>query len=732
MRFHMIVGSLEGWWYGKEDGRENGPTLEIDQWNEAFLAAGLNGVEASFPDAPIDVDTGVSVIVSGVSSSTGDVAKEAPKEVLVVISGDADEDVTEGADALEQQLAKLGSTAVKMSLADTMTLEDADLKTRSCLCLVDASTNGGSLPQINERDWDALKRLILLSGDMTYVTRGATEHSSNPSANLMTGMARSIRSENFGLSLTTVDVEGETPLSDTENITAILKVFSSAAFNRINGENDRPDWEYAIRQGRPMVQRVLLENDINDMASTWHTAPKPELLPFKQPGRPLKLGMGMPGRLDSLRFEDHQEGNRANELSTDEVEISVKAMGLNFKDVMVAMGQLTQPALGVECSGIISRVGSGVSRFRLGDRVMTWKLGTFNNLTRAPAAIVQPVPPGMDLVEAASIPVIYSTAYHCLENIAKLQKGETILIHGAAGGVGQAAVILAQFIGATIFVTVSSDVKKKLLMDKYGIPEAHIFNSRDAVQFSQAALRQTNGRGVDVVLNSLAGEALRSSWRLISRFGRFIELGQRDIVGNMGLDMEPFLRNVSFHSVNMLDLLDWDINTAADVFAHVVDMLNNKIARTVTPINVFPLSRMEEAFRIMQSGKHMGKVILEAQDDHLVPILPASSPPVRLIQDATYVIAGGGGGLGRYIATWMVKNGARNILLLSRSGDSKPTVKSLVASLEELGARVGAWACDIGDESAVLKAMQRCEQESWPVVRGIIQGAMNLQDAVSI
>ncbi|OAQ57609.1 polyketide synthase [Pochonia chlamydosporia 170] len=719
LRFHMIVGSLEGWWYGDNDGRKYGPTLEVSQWNKALLDAGYSGVEVDFPDVPFP-DTGVSVIVSG-ASITEEIPM--PKETLIVLPPNADPDITASADKLSKELVKSGSTVHVMPLADTMALEE--LKNKSCLCLVDASSNQGFLPDINQENWDSLKRLILSTKDITYVTRGGTQDSNNPSANLMTGMARSIRSENMGLNLTTLDVEHGALLSKDESVAAIITVFSVGSNS---GDSETPDWEYAIRNGNPMVQRVLLENDINDVALTLHTAPKPELTSFQQPGRPLKLGVGTPGRLDTLRFEDDDDS--AKPLAADEVEISVKAMGLNFKDVMVAMGQLAQPALGVECSGIISCVGSNVTHLSPGDAVMTWKLGTFKTLARAPAAMVQLVPQGMDLTTAASIPVVYSTAHHCIANVAKLRKGESILIHGAAGGVGQGAIILAQHIGATVFATVSTEAKKQLLLETYGIPEAHVFNSRDCVQFSQAVLRLTDGRGVDVVLNSLAGESLRASWRVIARFGRFVELGQRDIVGNTGLDMEPFLRNVSFHSVNMLDLLHWDIDTAARGFAEVVELLNNKIAKVVTPINVIPLSRLEDAFRMMQTGKHMGKIVLEAHNDDIVPMLPASAPPVRFREDATYILPGGGGGLGRYIATWMVKRGARNVLLLSRSGAAKASVVDLVTNLTKLGARAEAWACDIGDDKALLEAFDRCQRESWPAIRGVIQGAMNLQDAI--
>lgn len=608
------------------------------------------------------------------------------------------------------------------------------LESKSCLCLVDAEKNKGYLPEISESNWDLLKRVILTCRDTTYVTRGGTVNSENPSANLMTGMARSIRSENYSLALTTLDLEYDMSLDDEENvITPMLRVFKMGGAEE--NDDDKLDREYAIRNGKPMVQRVLLEKSINNLASTWYQTPKPKPgtlpVPSQEDVPRLALGVGTPGRLDTLRFEKDKEWTSS--LGPNEVEITVKAGGLNFKDVMVAMGQLAQPALGVECSGIVRRVGISVTNVKVGEPVMTWKLDTFSNLVRAPAAMVQPLSGlNLDFATAASLPVIYSTAHYSLSTIARLQPGETLLIHGAAGGVGQAAIMLAQHIGATIFATVSTEAKKALLVEKYGIPESHVLNSRDSKAFSQAVLRLTDGRGVDVVLNSLAGEALRAGWRAIARFGRFIELGQRDIVGNTGLDMAPFLRNVSFHAVNMLDLLDYNEGAAARALAEVVDLLRKGAVKPVTPITALPFSKAEEAFRLMQTGKHTGKIVLEVIEGDVVPIVPTAVQPVSLSPDATYVIAGGGGGLGRSLTEWMVKSGARHVLLLSRSGSKKTTTKDLIRRLAKGGVHVDAWECDVGSEKSLVECLDRARVEMWPAIKGVVQGAMVLNDAVSL
>ncbi|OBR04783.1 Beta-ketoacyl synthase domain-containing protein [Colletotrichum higginsianum IMI 349063] len=722
MRFHMIVGSLEGWWYGEEDGRHFGPTLTVDEWDKEMLSSGFTGVDIDFSNFQDERDLSLSVMVTTANQPP---AVPVPCEALVVLPNHADSDVSAFAEKLSERLANNGCSVLLRRLHETTDLE---LQNRSSLLLLDAPADKPFLPAVSAEDWDALRRIVLSSRDAVYVTRGGTVNSENPSANLMSGMARSIRSENPGLGLTTLDVDHDAPMNADGMIEAVYKTFCKACDSK---DAERPDWEVAVRDGMPMVQRIVLDKGMNDLITDLNAPPAPREMPFRQEGRPLTMAVGTPGRLDTLHFRDDPRAAAAaaEPLADNGVEIRVRAVGLNFKDVMVAMGQLEQPALGVDCSGIVDRVGKGVSRVRPGDAVMTWKLGTMGNLVQAEEAMVQLVPDGMDLVTAASLPVIYSTAHHAISNVARLREGESLLIHGAAGGVGQASIILAQHVGAKVFATVSSEEKKQLLMTTYGIPAEHIFNSRDT-QFAQGVMRLTGSRGVDVVLNSLAGEALRLSWRCIGRFGRFVELGQKDIVGNTGLDMEPFLRNVSFHSVNMLDLLDHDAVAASRVFGEVMDLLRSGVARPVAPVESFPLSRAEEAFRRMQMGKHVGKIVLEARDDDVVLATPPRVAPMAFRPDATYVIAGGSGGLGRCIAEWMARSGARNILMLSRSGDRKRTVRELLGRLEKQGVRAAAMECDVGDEAQLLACLDRCRAESWPRVRGVVQGAMVLNDAI--
>ncbi|CBF75165.1 uncharacterized protein ANIA_03887 [Aspergillus nidulans FGSC A4] len=295
----------------------------------------------------------------------------------------------------------------------------------------------------------------------------------------------------------------------------------------------------------------------------------------------------------------------------------------------------------------------------------------------------------MSFTEAAALPVVFSTVYYALTHIANIQLGETKLIHSATGGTGQAAIQIAKLRNAEIFVTVGSEEKKKLLMELYQIPPERIFDSRNA-SFAKAIRRVTGGRGVDVVLNSLSGDLLVSSWECIAPFGRFLELGKKDILSNHDLPMRQFERNASFHAI--------DLNEARKYRPELLQRLQREIgslmaSHTVTPprpIHVYPISEVEQAFRYLQHGKNTRKTVIEIRGDD----------PVKrswcFDTNATYIIAGGLGGIGRATARGLVSRGAKNLVLLSRSRSNAET-QQVIDSLIRDGTRVEVHPCDISD-----------------------------------
>lgn len=337
----------------------------------------------------------------------------------------------------------------------------------------------------------------------------------------------------------------------------------------------------------------------------------------------------------------------------------------------------------------------------------------------------------MSFEEAASIPIVFVTAYFCLIEVAHIKAGETILVHAAAGGTGQAIIQLAKHLGAEVFATVSSREKRKLLMDEYGIPEDHVFSSRD-LSFAAGIMRMTNGKGVNVVVNSLAGEALRASFNCLAYFGRFVEIGKRDILANGKIDMFPFSRCATFTAVDLVALAERERETTSRMIKTVMDLHAEGKLSVCKPLNLHPLSEMEDAFRMLQQGKHMGKIVLTLSPQDKVKVTPKQPAPTSLRADATYLLPGGLGGLGRSIAKWMARpeQGAKNLIFLSRSGGEAETTHELLAELTAMGVtRAKAFKCDVGDEAQLVAVLKEAEDQGFPKIAGVIQGAMQLRDS---
>lgn len=353
--------------------------------------------------------------------------------------------------------------------------------------------------------------------------------------------------------------------------------------------------------------------------------------------------------------------------------------------------------------------------------------GGFQTLVHAKHTMVNRVPSTMTIEEAVGISIAYSTAWMCLVNKAKIQKGESILIHSGAGGVGQSAIQICQHFGLEVFVTVGSTAKKELLINRYDIPEDHIFSSRD-LSFVQGVKRMTNNRGVHVVLNSLAGELLRQSWHLVAAWGRFIEIGKRDILSNTGLDMEPFLRNAAFIGFDLSryietapEFVDYE-KARRDIFA----LLEAGKLRSIYPVTTMNYSDMSKAFRSLQTGKVMGKIVLKSNSDDIVPVVPRVKHILTLDENGTYLLAGGLGGIGKSIATQLLREGAKNLAFISKSGDSKGESKTFLQQLRDHGCEARAYACDISDRDELAKVIAQCGTEM-PPIRGLIQCAMTLR-----
>ena len=395
-----------------------------------------------------------------------------------------------------------------------------------------------------------------------------------------------------------------------------------------------------------------------------------------------RLSAPRPGTFDGLALVESPEA--VAPLAEGWVRVAVRAAGMNFRDVMSTLGLVPgQDVLGGEGAGVVTEVGPGVTGLEPGDRVMGLFFGPFGPLAVADHRTVVPIPDGWSYLQAATVPVTYLTAYYGLVDVADLKPGESVLIHAAAGGVGIAAVQLAAHLGAEIFATASP--AKWAAVRELGIPRERISNSRTA-QFEPDLLGATGGRGVDVVLNSLANELVDASLRLLPRGGRFVEMGKTDIRdADWAADTFAGVRYQAF------DLPAVAPERVHEMLVEVLDLFDRG-ALTLPPTTTWDVRRAPDAFRFLSQARQIGKIALT---------IPVPTDPT-----GTVLLTGASGTLGGLVARHLVAGqGVRNLVLASRRGPDAPGATEFAAELTELGASVTTVACDVSDRDSLQRLL---------------------------
>ena len=579
------------------------------------------------------------------------------------------------------------------------------------------------LAESQEEEFTQITKLITQGRRILWITLHENlSTTTQPEIGLVTGLARVARSENELLKFVTFDVQQCIDL-DNAKLTRTISEVISTCFG-ILFENEKSEDEYAYRNNELLIPRLIPDAQISACVEIAAGNPKVETSLFHQPHRPLKLHVRQPGLLDSLIFVDDETALQP--LGEDELQIRVMACGINFKDVFVALGRMkASTQMAGECAGIITAVGANMqTRFRIGNRVCAWNGTPYASYTRVNGSDAYIMLNSMSFTVGASIPVVFLTAYYSLIEVAHLQKDQSVLIHAATGGVGQAALIIAQHVKAKIYATAGTAAKRRLITERYGIPETDVFSSQSRI-FKKGILRLTQGRGVDMILNSLSGNALADSWECIANFGIFVEIGKSDIYRKAHISMEPFDRNTTFAAVDMVAVATHQPEKMRLMLAKIMSMFESGALRAVQ-ITTMAMTEIESAFRYIQARKHTGKVVLEVGDDTVVKVVHARPTPLRFDGDGTYVVAGGLGDIGQSICRLMASRGAKNILILSRRVLDLESQRIVEMSLAPYGVKAHIMVCDIGDSKKVREVVAWCH-ETMPPVKGIIQAAMVLQ-----
>ncbi|MAM56301.1 MAG: polyketide synthase [Salinicola sp.] len=565
------------------------------------------------------------------------------------------------------------------------------------------------------------------SADLSGLPEDAAQRSKLPEDAALWGFGRSLQNEAGSRQVRLLDL----PLSSRDSL-------SSELLDALLFELSVPDAETEIvldADGQRWVPRLGLA----PAPGTRSGGEQPER------DRAVSLGFELPGQLRHLRWQPHdlpapQPG---------QVEIAVKATGLNFRDVMYALGLLSDeaiengfagPTLGLEFAGEVVSVGDPNGSLRPGDAVVGFGPASFSDRLIADVNAVAPIPAEIGYAAAATIPTTFFTVYYSLKHLARVQPGERLLIHGAAGGVGLAAIQVGRWLGAEIYATVGSPEKKDFLrlMGVDRIYDSRSLTFAEEILHDNAAERQASGDdgsgqrlgidGVDVVLNSLAGEAINQNLRVLKPFGRFVELGKRDFYENTKVGLRPFRNNLSYFGVDSDQLMSELPELTGELFSEMMTLFADGTLAPL-PYIAFGSDRVVEAFRYMQQARQIGKVVVTYERPPTMAPAPARDVPLTLDAASTYVVTGGLGGFGLATAEWLAAKGARRLLLLSRRGAVTEEAEAGIERLEALGATVAARACDVTDIAALERVLDEAREGLGPI-RGIVHAATVIDDGL--
>ncbi|KAK6954931.1 hypothetical protein Daesc_002560 [Daldinia eschscholtzii] len=692
---NFVMGIFSGWWLGVNDNRADEPYVTPERWDEYLRQAGFAGLEHVALDCPRPTQFDAIMIARPA------VEVQRPRATTVIY----DNDTSDIAKQLKGKLASEGYGVELHHWSEPGLPTDKDI-----LAVMDL--NNPIFEGISKDEFTAFQKFVSEVSEsgagLLWLTRASQVRSQDPRWAQIIGAMRTIRGE-LSSDLATCEMDQV----NATNLHAAVKVFQK--FNaRQQEEAVRPEYEYAIVDGIVHIPRIYPV-----MVSEELRAPQPDAT--SEIGYDLRVGKY--GQLSTLAWTPIP----VKPLDGDEVLIETKSFGMNFKDVLVAMGIVenrVKVTLGIEASGVISKVGPDVKDLRPGDRVFLTGEGCFSTHLVVPQRLCAKIPDSLSFEDAATMPCVFATVVYGLLDVGQLQKKQTLLIHSACGGVGLAAIQVAKMIGADIYCTVGNEEKVQYLMSTFNIPRSRIFNSRDK-SFLGDIMTATGGRGVDIVLNSLSGELLHASWECVAEFGKMIEIGKRDLIGNGKLALNVFELNRSYHGIDWGHILELRGEISSSVLRRVAKYYEEGHIQPIRPLKVFTADAIGDCFRYMQKGQHIGKIIITLDRPEAKALMKRQpTQTAKFHGDASYLLVGGLGGLGRAVSNWMVEHGARHLIFLSRRAGETAEDQAFFEELKSQGCKATA----VKGSVASLVDVKHAITVSGSTLKGILNVSMVLRD----
>jgi NADPH:quinone reductase-like Zn-dependent oxidoreductase/aryl carrier-like protein len=689
-----------------EAAQNESPLLTEKEWGEMLLGTGFSGLDVVVSDAGFLTEDQISAVMI----SRAVIPQMTNDSSLCVIYDELSATQTELLQHLEAATTSSGN--VRITSLSWNSIQERDLTQSIYIFLADP--DGGFLGRMGETDLEKLKQVVSTVKALIWVTFSASDEGQNPREALVNGWVRTLATENEVCRVISVTLDAASEIANaTQNIVKVVNALLQA--------NDVPEDEYFEQNGVLCIPRVIQDRDLSAQVFAQDQVVNKRWTDLDNP----RLTIRTAGRLNTLHFE--QTMPLATPLGSEDVLIEVKAVGLNSRDVSVANGLVYDEGFGNQCAGIVLQTGpSPAHTLQVGDRVFGLTNDAFALVNRCKAFQLQKIPSSLGFCEAATYPAAFCTAYYGLVHCAKVKKGESVLVHRAAGEIGQATIQLAQLFGCYVYATLDQVEHATLIHETYGVPRSQILSSC-GLDFGNGIRRLTHGRGVNVVVCPFNGEAARESWDCLAPMGRFIDVSE---VASASATTFPALtmgKNRILASVNIQELAQNSV--IQDVFGEVVRLIETQKLKPLQPLEVFTQIEVEAAFRLLQNENCTTRVAVDLASDTMVDMVLDSNKVPLFDPEASYLLAGGFGGIGQNIARWMVQNGVKNLIIPSRSpyegtGSAR---EALVQELGAQGARIEAPVCDIVDKDQVERTLQ--DLADMPPIKGCIQAAMALRDS---
>ncbi|KAL5583932.1 hypothetical protein FOVSG1_015283 [Fusarium oxysporum f. sp. vasinfectum] len=704
----LLYGTMTGYWLGIDDDRSEGPFMSIQKWDLRLKEVGFSGVELTLDDYPEPFTT-TSVIVS---TFIGDMIRQ--KYSNGIIRDDEAVHILYGARG-EPPL----SVPVAHQLADQGIPYNSSPLNKALDIIADGARviafldNENFLLDLNTDQLTAFQHLARNCKTMIWLTSTGLIRGQNPDGALVTGLLRTLGTENPTSNFVSIDIDAndfDVQDNKDELARAIVNLELSLQ-TRGAGVSDIKDREFSWQDGCLWSSRVVLDDRLNTYAEM-RKSPKnctSDMAVLSTQG-PLTPMLESPGSLQSLYFQPSQEA--CQPLRPDHIEVQVFTVSLSPRDPEAMPGKLSRGFVGV-----VSKIGDAVNG--LSPNTLVWGIacGSFSNYIRVPATFVQRFQPGCDFVGASTMPVPYVTAMYALENLARIKKGQRMLILSGAGHVELAAIRFAQLKGAEVFAAVKTPNDACILANSASLPLSHILSLNDLAALLQKVISgDTNG--FSVILVTSATDFIQASLDALVPMGHLISSCEQELIG---YDMAKKRVNLSSFTVD--DILDADPELGAQLMKAVDERYQQGEISQLMPVVPVDVSELSQS---LPGDANSGRIVVKFMNPTSLIKTLRAPPTVGFDPEAIYIISGGFGGLGRAFLRWMFDRGARGFLLLSRHGPNTREAKSLVQGLESAGARVITPICDVSDRERVLQVIR--EASSYRPIKGVIHAALSLSD----